>query len=259
MAITGVKFKEDGNIYNFESDYELNVGDKVVVETERGIQLGMVSTTNCKVSNTKKLKKVLRIADEQDYTNYLKNVTAAKKALESIREEANKMNLNMTIIDSSYSLDRSILLFNFISDERVDFRDLVKHMASKYHTRIELHQIGIRDKAKEIGGLGLCGRPLCCSKVLKNLSTVNISMVKCQNIALNPNKINGACGRLLCCFNFENDIYEENRKILPKIGEKVNYKGKYCEVIDVDILNKKYKVKVSESIIEEVKLDDSKK
>lgn len=259
MNCVGVKFKEEGNTYNFESEIELKIKDKIIVETERGEQLGVVDKIDCTPAGSKKLKKVLRIATDKDYDQYLKNATDAKKALKDIREEANKLNLNMNIIDATYSLDKSMLLFNFISDERIDFRELVKKIASKFHTRIELHQIGIRDKAKEVGGLGLCGRALCCSSSLKNLSTVNISMVKNQNIALNPTKINGACGRLLCCFNYENDIYEENRKYLPKIGEKVQYKGKYCEVIDIDILKKKYKVRVSDGIFEEVSIDGDKK
>ena len=259
MNCVGVKFKEEGNTYNFESEIELKEKDKVIVETERGEQLGVIDKVNCNISGTKKLKKELRKATDDDYNKYLKNATDAKKALKDIRLEAEKMQLNMNVIDATYSLDKSLLLFNFISEERVDFRELVKVIASKYHTRIELHQIGIRDKAKEIGGIGLCGRALCCASSLKNINPVNISMVKNQNIALNPTKINGACGRLLCCFNYENDVYEENRKLLPKIGEKVQYKGKYCEVVELDILNKKYKIKVSDTVVEEVSVNDTTK
>ena len=258
MNTVGIKFKEEGNIYNFETDLTLSLKDKVVVETERGEQLGVVERLNQSVNGNKKLKKVLRVATDGDYSTYLKNASEAKKALIDIRKEASQLKLNMNIIDATYSLDKSQLLFNFISDERVDFRDLVKNIAAKYHTRIELHQIGIRDKAKEIGGIGLCGRALCCSNLLKDLSPVNISMVKNQNIALNPTKINGSCGRLLCCFNYENDIYEENRKTLPKIGEKVQFKGKHCEVTDLDILRKKYTVKISDGVFEEVCVNDTK-
>lgn len=258
MNYVGVKFKDEGNTYNFESELQLNLKDKVIVETERGEQLGVVDKLNCSVSNGKKIKKVLRVATDEDYNTYLKNANEAKKALIEARKEAEKMGLNMNIIDATYSLDRAMLLFNFISDERVDFREFVKKIAAKYHTRIELHQIGIRDKAREIGGIGLCGRSLCCSSTLKNLCTVNISMVKNQNIALNPTKINGACGRLLCCFNYENEIYEANRKELPKVGEKVKYKGKYCEVTELDILNKKYKIKLSDGNYEEVVVNATK-
>ncbi len=258
MNIVGIKFKEEGQIYNFETDLTLSLKEKVVVETERGEQLGIVEKIEDSNNTSKKLKKVLRLASDEDYSTYLKNASEAKKALIDVRKEVNKLKLNMNVIDATYALDKSQLLFNFISEERVDFRDLVKSIASKYHTRIELHQIGIRDKAKEVGGLGLCGRKLCCSNSLKEISTVNISMVKNQNIALNPAKINGACGRLLCCFNYENDMYEENRKLLPKVGEKVQYKGKYCEVTDIDILRKKYTVKISDGVFEEVSICDSK-
>jgi len=202
------------------------------------------------------LKEVENIASEKDYEIYLNNLKDAQDALIETKKEVKKLKLNMNIIDAQYSLDRKQLLFNFISDERVDFRDLVKILASKYHTRIELHQVGVRDKAKTIGGIGMCGRMLCCSSCLNTLNTVNINMVKNQNIALNPAKINGACGRLLCCFNYENDMYEENREQLPKIGEKVNYKNKNCEVVDLNILEKKYKVKVDNNSVEEVSIEN---
>ena len=166
------------------------------------------------------------------------------------------MNLNMNLIDATYSLDRKQLLFNFVSEERVDFRELVKELASKYHTRIELHQVGVRDKAKEIGGVGLCGRELCCHSCLRNINTVNINMVKNQDIALNPTKINGACGRLLCCFTYENDLYEDNRQKLPKIGQKIKHKGKDAEVVKLDILRLKYTLKIDENTFEEVGLND---
>ena len=256
MAIVGVKFKEDGKTYNFYSDITLNIDDKVIVETERGEQLGIVVNIKDDDGSSKDLKPVNRIATEEDYEKYLNNITDAKTALIETRKIIKKSNINMNIISAAYSLDKKHLLFNFVSDERVDFRDLVKDLAAKYHARIELHQIGVRDKAKEIGGIGLCGRMLCCNSCLKDINTVNINMVKNQNIALNPTKINGACGRLLCCFTYENNVYEENRCLLPKLKEKVNYKGKMCEVVELDILNKKYTVKVDENTKEVVSLDD---
>lgn len=259
MKIVGIKFKQDGMIYNFQTALDLHKNDKVIVETERGLQLGFVENDNVKEENTNKslkLKNVDSLATEKDYDTYLKNLKDAKKALIDTREEIKKQNLNMNLIDAMYSLDKKLLLFNFISEERVDFRELVKVLASKYHTRIELHQVGVRDKAKEIGGVGLCGRTLCCASGVNNLCSVNINMVKNQNIALNPTKINGACGRLLCCFNYENDVYEEYRSKLPKIGEKVNHNGHLCEVVELDILNKKYRVKTGEDNYEEVSIDD---
>ena len=256
MQVVGIKFKDDGIIYNFSSEIALNKGDKVIVETERGYQLGKVANVDVKTTITTKLKPVESVANDSDYEKYLKNLKDAKAALNDTKELVKKMNLNMSLIDASFSLDKKILLINFISDERVDFRELVRNLASIYHTRIELHQVGLRDKAKFIGGIGLCGRELCCTSCTSNISTVNINMVKNQNIALNPTKINGACGRLLCCFNYENDIYEDNRAKMPKIGEKIEYKGVPCEVVELDVLKLKYKVKTGENTFEEVKIDD---
>lgn len=256
MQIVGIKFKEDGKVYNFASEIELQKKDKVIVETERGIQLGIVSNIETKEINNKNLKLVISKASNEDYDIYLKNLESAQEAYNETKKIIKKMNLNMNLIDATYSLDKKQLLFNFVSDERVDFRELVRELAARFHARIELHQVGIRDKAKEIGGIGLCGRPLCCATHLKNINAVNVNMVKNQNIALNPTKINGACGRLLCCFNYENDIYEENRSKLPHLGEKVKCKGKYCEVVELDILNRKYKVKTDEEIFEEVTVND---
>lgn len=256
MIIVGVKFKQGGKIYNFTSEQEYKIGDRVIVETERGTQLGQIETiTKDNTKSNKNLKEIKSIATEEDYSKYLKNVKDAKKALLETKTLIKKMNLNMNLIDASYTFDRKILLFNFVSDERVDFRELVKELANKYHTRIELHQIGVRDKAKEIGGLGLCGRQLCCSGLLSNVGSVNINMVKNQNIALNPTKINGACGRLLCCFTYENDIYEQNRKELPKIGEHIKYKNRDGVVTEVDVLNKTYTLKIGENTFEKVTIE----
>lgn len=259
MKVVGIKFKQDGMVYNFSSELDLKPGDKVIVETERGSQLGFVENEDVKenkVNKSIKLKSVDSLASESDYDKYLKNIKDAKKALIDTRDEIQNLNLNMNLIDASYSLDRKVLLFNFISEERVDFRELVKVLAAKYHTRIELHQVGVRDKAREVGGIGLCGRQLCCASGVNNLCSVNINMVKNQNIALNPTKINGACGRLLCCFNYENEVYEENRDKLPKVGERVTYKNHLCEVVELDVLNMKYKVKTGEDMYEEVSLND---
>lgn len=258
MHVIGVRFKKEGKTYNFSSEIAYKMGDLVIVETEKSTQLGEVVSID-KTEYNKNFKEIKSLATDSDYNKYLKNLADSKKALFEIRKMAKELNLNMNIIDASYSFDRKVLLFNFVSDERVDFRELVKELASLYHTRIELHQIGVRDKAKEIGGLGLCGRILCCHGCLRNVNPVNITMVKNQDIALNPTKINGACGRLLCCFTYENDLYEENRTLLPKIGEKVQVRQKEGIVIDLDILNKKYKVKISDTEIEEVVLNDCKK
>lgn len=255
MLIVGVKFKTDGKIYNFETEEGYEIGDKVKVETERGLQLGEVNDVS-KSKNFKNLKPIIGKATQEEYKKYLKNINEANEILKYTKDLVKKMNLNMNILDAEYSLDKKVLFFNFVSEERVDFRTLVKDLASKYHTRIELHQIGVRDKAKIVGGLGLCGKILCCHGCLKSVNSVNINMVKNQNIALNPTKINGACGRLLCCFTYENDLYEENRQKLPSIGEKVLYNGKDVKVTDLDILNLSYTIKIDENTYETVKITD---
>ena len=149
-------------------------------------------------------------------------------------------------MDSSFTFNKEQLMFHFLADSRIDFRDLAKELAGIFKTRIELRQIGVRDKAKEIGGIGPCGRILCCTSYLTNFDTVSINMAKNQNLSLNPSKINGSCGRLLCCLTYENEVYEEYRKDLPNLGEKVKYEEKEGKVVELDILNKKYTIKTSD-------------
>jgi len=203
---------------------------------------------------TSNLKSVIRIATKDDYDKYLKNLADAKKALVEARKMAESLDLEMQIIDSSYTFDRKQLLFNFIADKRVDFRELVKMLAGRYRTRIELHQIGVRDKAKEIGGLGACGMTLCCASFLNHIDTITINMAKNQGLALNPTKINGTCGRLLCCLSYEDDQYAECRKGLPNVGEIIRNKDVKGKVIAVDILNRTYKVD-NDGEIKEIKVD----
>lgn len=257
MRICGVTFKDNGKIYNFDAnELEVKEGDYVIVETEKGEQYGKVLLVeNRAVQNN--IKNILRIATEADYDKYLKNLSAAKNALVEAKNMAKTLDLEMQIIDSSYTFDRKQLLFNFIADERVDFRDLVKMLAGKYKTRIELRQIGVRDKAKELGGLGQCGMPLCCSTFLNHIDTITINMAKNQNIALNPSKINGSCGRLLCCLSYEDDQYVECRKSLPNMGEQVKIDGNRGRVVAVDILNQTYKIDV-DGEIKEIKVRDCK-
>jgi len=254
MTIYGVAFKENGKVYNFHPNgIELQKGDYVIVETEKGEQYGKIITIEEK-EISKELKSILRKVTEADTTQYLKNLADAKKALIEAKEMAASLDLEMQMIDSSYTFDRKQLLFNFIADERIDFRELVKVLAGKFRTRIELHQIGVRDKAKEIGGLGPCGMKLCCSSFLNNIETITINMAKNQNIALNPNKINGSCGRLLCCLSYEDDQYIECRKTMPNIGTEVKVDGDKGRVISMDVLNQTYKVDI-DGEIKEVKLD----
>lgn len=216
-----VNFKKNSKNYFFSTNgLELKNGQNVIVETEKGLQYGQVialkELTESDIGLP--LKSVKRIATEKDERQYQKNLEDASKALEVARKKVEELQLKMKIIDARYTFDRGQLLFNFIADERIDFRELAKKLAQIYHTRIELRQIGVRDKAKEIGGLGPCGRFLCCSTFLTDFNSVSINMAKNQMLALNPSKINGVCGRLLCCLNYEDETYSHLKKSLPKIG-----------------------------------------
>lgn len=250
MSICSVRFKDAGKSYYFKyEDMELKKGLTVVVDTEKGEQFAKVvepSIEEVKYVDKNKMKNVIRISTKKDYNNYMANLKTAQEAVIYAREEAKSLGLDMRIMDASFTLDRKQLIFNFVADERIDFRDLVKDLAFKYKTRIELHQMGVRDKSKEIGGIGPCGRPLCCSAFLKGIDTISINMAKNQNIALNPSKINGSCGRLLCCLTYEDEVYEEHRKLLPKIGEKVKCKDGEGKVVSLDVLNMKYTVLIGE-------------
>ena len=230
-------------------DY-IKKGDYVIVETERGMQFGQAVTNIEQMPKEKvflPLKDVIRKANKDDINANDKNERDGAKALSYAKELVNKQGLDMKLFEASYTFDRKKLIFKFIADERVDFRELAKLLAAKYKTRIELRQIGVRDKAKEIGGLGPCGRPLCCSLFLTNFNSVSINMAKNQGIALNPTKINGACGRLLCCLGYEDETYTEYKKHFPKLGESVEVDGKKGRVCELNVLSGNYKVKVSDN------------
>ena len=254
MNIVGIRFKSFGNTYFFINDnLELNIGDFVVVDTENGEQYAKV--TELDVKNTKKLdvnkmKHILRKAGEKDVKQFEMNIKKAKEALEHARKEAKELGLDMRLLDASYTLDRKQLTFNFTAEDRVDFRELVKSLAASFKCRIELHQIGVRDKSKLVGGLGQCGRPLCCGSFLTGMETISINMAKNQGLALNPTKINGLCGRLLCCLSYEDDVYTEHRACLPKMGEKIKTPDGEGKVVSLDVLNKKYSVDIDGDIKE---------
>lgn len=258
IKVIGIKFPSGGRTYYFSpGKNKIKVNDYVIVETERGLQYGQAVTDimDMKEENVfLPVKDVIRVATKEDKKNNAKNVLDAQKALQYAKQLVEKSNIKMKLFESSYTLDRKKLIFKFIADERVDFRELAKLLAAKYKTRIELRQIGVRDKAKEIGGLGPCGRPLCCSTFLTNFDSVSINMAKNQGIALNPSKINGACGRLLCCFAYEDLIYSEYKKLLPKIGESIEHDGKFGKVVELDVLNRKYKLKINDTEEVEVKV-----
>ncbi len=244
MKIIAIKFKENGKNYYFDTNnLDLNFGDNVIVDTEKGLQFGNVCSEEIVIDNEKKddyYNKILKVANEKDIEANIRNDIDAMKALEKAKEISLNLKLNMKFIEAKFNFDRTQLIFYFNAENRVDFRELAKQLASIYRTRIELRQIGVRDKAKAISGVGVCGRKLCCSAFLKDLDSVSINMAKNQNIALNPNKINGACGRLLCCLNFEDCLYTQNRKDMPEVGEVIELEGKKGIVSFIDIPNKKY-------------------
>jgi len=247
--LVGVCFKDKGKIYYFNSNnLKLEDNDSVIVETDRGLQYAKVinikeaedtSSLNC-------FKNVIRKANKDDYINNKKNIIDAVKALNKAKKISEKLKLNMNFTEASYTLNRSQLIFYFISDVRVDFRDLARELASIYKTRIELRQIGVRDKAKEISGIGMCGRELCCARFLSDLDSVTINMAKNQNISLNPNKINGLCGRLLCCLKYEDEMYTENREDMPNIGDIVATDLGDGVVRSIDIPRRKFIVDVED-------------
>ncbi len=252
MNIYEVVFKDKGKGYYFKIE-NVFIPNKVtvIVETEKGLQFGKVirKITDANIKE-EDIKKIIRIATKKDYEQYLRNLKDAEEALQTAKKEAKKNKLDMNFVDASFTFDRKQLLYNFYADQRVDFRELAKILAAKYKTRIELRQIGARDKASEVGGIGICGRKLCCSGCYKVNTSITMQMAKNQNIALNPSKINGVCGRLLCCLSYEDDEYVRCSKNLPKVGDKVNLKEGEGRVTQVDILNRTYKVLVDEELIE---------
>lgn len=242
MNLVAIKFKSDGKSYYFDSnDLELEKNEYVLVETEKGVQLGIVSDINIdteKLNLNKELKKVIKKASKSDYDLYLKNLKEAEIVLIETRKKIEKEQIPMRLIDAIYTFDKKQLILNFVADERIDFRDLVKYLAAKYKTHIELHQMGVRDKAKEIGGIGQCGMPLCCKTFKGNMDGISINMAKNQSISLNPSKINGCCGRLLCCLSYEDDVYTKLKNELPKMNEEIEINGSLGKVIKVDLLKK---------------------
>ena len=254
MKIVGVQFDDsDKIIYYYVDDLKLKKNLTVICDNEGTLQFGKVVTDIHPIEEkklNKDLGKIVRIATKQDYSNHLSNLKDANKALKKARTLANKYNLEMNIIDAIYTFNKDQLLFHFYSDNRVDFRDLARDLANIYKTRIELRQIGVRDKAKKVCGIGLCGQKLCCSRWLDEFDSVSISMAKNQNLSLNPNKINGLCGRLLCCLKYEDECYKECRKGLPQIGKEVEVDGVKGKVISLDILKRKYRVETEKGIIE---------
>lgn len=256
--VVGVSFSKNGRIYYFSTkNLTLEKGMNVIVETERGLQYGTVKTN---IKNEQEgnlvfpLKNIIRIATDEDNNQHQKNIKDSSKALLDAKKISSQLKLNMAFIDASFTLNRTQLLFNFVADERIDFRELAKKLAQIYKTRIELRQIGVRDKAKEIGGLGPCGRFLCCNLFLTDFNSVSINMAKNQYLALNPTKINGVCGRLLCCLNYEDEVYTELKKGLPDLGTIAQTDKGMGKVIAVDIFKRTYKVELKNKEVIEIDL-----
>lgn len=224
--IIGVRFKPVGKTYYFDPlDFDIKKGDEVIVETSRGIEIGTVVIGKKELSEgenfSKPLKGVLRIANDDDRRTCRENKEREKEAFKICAEKIKKHNLEMKLVEVEYSFDGSKILFYFTADGRIDFRELVKDLATVFRTRIELRQIGVRDESKTLGSIGICGRSLCCSQFLGEFVPVSIKMAKEQGLSLNPAKISGACGRLMCCLKYEQDTYEELIKTMPKPGFQV--------------------------------------
>ena len=265
--VIGVRFRPAGKIYYFApGKFHIRQGDKVIVETARGIEFGTVVTGPKEVKDEEvmqPLKSVIRIATEEDKRAEEKNREKEKEAFEICLEKIRKHNLDMKLINAEYTFDNNKVLFYFTADGRIDFRELVKDLAAVFRTRIELRQIGVRDETKIRGGIGICGRPLCCHTYLSEFAPVSIKMAKEQNLSLNPTTISGVCGRLMCCLTNEEETYEELNSRLPAIGDTVTTnEGLKGEVQSVSVLRQLVKVVVTlendEKEIREYKVDELK-
>ena len=240
IKVIGVRFKTAGKVYYFDpEDLPVRVGDRVIVETARGVEFGDVVAGPKMVEEDEvisPLKKVIRVATEDDLLTVQMNKQKEKEAYEICLKKIREHGLPMKLIDVEYTFDVSKIIFYFTAEGRVDFRELVKDLAAVFHTRIELRQIGVRDEAKMLGGLGSCGRALCCASFLGDFEPVSIRMAKDQNLSLNPGKISGICGRLMCCLKYENEAYEKARELLPEAGAKVKTPKGPGQVVEVNLL-----------------------
>jgi cell fate regulator YaaT (PSP1 superfamily) len=256
--VVGVRFKQAGKIYYFDpSGFEVKAGKSVIVETTRGIEFGQVMVGPKEVSEDKvtlPLKKVLRIATPEDEVQLNENMEKEKKAFTNCLEKIEQHQLRMKLVEVEYTFDRSKIIFYFTADGRVDFRELVKDLANVFRTRIELRQIGVRDEAKMLGGLGPCGRPLCCGTFLGDFEPVSIKMAKEQNLSLNPVKISGICSRLMCCLKFESNCYREAKADLPLIGSRVRVDGKEGKIIETNPLKESLFIQFGDGVRREVLL-----
>ena len=263
IKIVGVRFKNAGKIYYFDPvDFEIEKDIDVVVETARGLEFGRIVVGPKEIEEEKlisPLKPIIRIATEEDKAIYRENKEKAKETFEICQQKIKEHGLTMFLIDCEYTFDRNKLIFYFTAEGRIDFRELVKDLASIFKTRIELRQIGVRDEAKSIGGLGTCGRKLCCSSWLGDFQPVSIKMAKDQSLSLNPTKISGICGRLFCCLKYEHDVYVEAIEKMPVVGSVVKVENQKGKVIEINPLLEQMKIEFNDKTIktclrEEVKV-----
>jgi len=259
-SVVGVRFKKAGKIYYFDpGDLEIEKNSFAIVETARGIEYGQVVIGKKTVGEEDvvlPLKRVIRIATEEDGFQVEKNRAEATDAFSVCLDKIDSHELEMKLVDVEYTFDRNKIIFYFTADGRVDFRELVKDLAAVFRTRIELRQIGVRDEAKMLGGIGPCGRVLCCSTFLGDFEPVSIKMAKDQNLSLNPSKISGLCGRLMCCLKYENDNYETGKQELPDIGSRVITPKGLGTVVGLNILERKVQIELADQIVDEFYLDD---
>ncbi|MBO4617338.1 Cell fate regulator YaaT, PSP1 superfamily (controls sporulation, competence, biofilm development) [Lachnospiraceae bacterium YSD2013] len=251
--VVGVRFREAGKVYYFApGNLDIKRDDHVIVETARGLEYGTVVLGVCEVEDDKiipPLKDVIRVATKADDEREATNRRKEKEALPICKEKIEKRNLPMKLINAEYTFDNNKILFYYFSDGRVDFRELVKDLAAVFHTRIEMRQVGVRDEAKLRGGIGICGRPLCCNTYMADFQPVSIKMAKEQNLSLNATKISGVCGRLMCCLKNEQETYEELNRNLPNVGDEVtiNAENRKGQVQSVNVLRQLVKVIVEEN------------
>ena len=258
IKVIGVRFRQAGKIYNFDPvDLPVKKGDHVIVETARGIEYGYVVgniTEKRDEDVVMPLKPIIRIATKEDDKKAEENVEKEKKAFKICKEKIAKHGLQMKLIDTEYTFDNNKVLFYFTADGRIDFRELVKDLAAVFKTRIELRQVGVRDETKMLGGIGICGRTLCCNTYLSEFIPVSIKMAKDQNLLLNPTKISGICGRLMCCLKNEQSAYEYLNSNLPSVGETVKtFDGFKGEVLSVNVLRQRVKIVIEQNDEREVK------
>jgi cell fate regulator YaaT (PSP1 superfamily) len=248
--VIGVRFKKAGKIYYFDpGEFSMDKNDGVIVETVRGVEYGKIVVERKQVDENDvvlPLKKVIRLADQKDRLLVDENQVAAQEAYDVCCEKIIEHRLDMKLVDVEYTFDRNKVIFYFTADGRVDFRELVKDLAAIFRTRIELRQIGVRDEAKMLGGIGPCGRMLCCSTFLGDFEPVSIKMAKDQNLSLNPTKISGLCGRLMCCLKYENDQYESAKEAMPDLGQFVQTPHGTGKVVGLNILERILKVELRE-------------